>query len=175
VAVKHLTYAELSELWGVSREAARKKVEGLRLPRRPGNDGRTRVAIDLEEVTHTPKPSASEGGGRPAGDREEVPPETARPPAPEVLAMQAQIATLEARAGELRADLERERGETERERAERHQERERADHLAGEVAALARQLATVVEEAGARERALHARLEVLTAARRRWWPFRRAG
>src|SRR5215212_995039 len=123
MATKHLTYAELAEVWGVSKDAARKKVEGLHLPRKPGNDGRTRVTIDLEEVTHTPKPSRSEAGGRPGGDREEVPQETTRPPGPEVIALGAQIAILEARAVELRADLERERAETQRERAERLQER----------------------------------------------------
>jgi hypothetical protein len=60
---------------------------------------------------------------------------------------QARIADLEARADELRADVERERGE-------RLQERERADRLMGEVANLARQLASTVEEAAARERAV---------------------
>jgi hypothetical protein len=158
MATKHLTYSELSELWGVSRDAARKKVEGLRLPRKLGNDGKTRVAIDLEEVTHVPKPSKEETRRRPDGGQEEVRPETTRPPGLEVIALQVQIATLEGRAVELRKDLERERAETERERAERIQERERAERLTGELAEMACRLARVAEEAGVRERDLRDRV-----------------
>src|SRR3954466_8121114 len=65
-----MTYAELAEVWGVSKEAARKKVEGLRLPRQTGNDGRARVMVDLTEVQHEPmKPKASDR--RPPADRPE--------------------------------------------------------------------------------------------------------
>lgn len=73
VATKSLTYAELAEVWGVSKEAARKKVEALHLPRQLGNDGKARVMIDLEKVQHEPqKPKPA--GRIPPGDR----PETAR-------------------------------------------------------------------------------------------------
>src|SRR5215210_7274565 len=43
----HSPYTELAEVWGVSKEAARKKVEGLRRPKQMGNDGRARVMVDL--------------------------------------------------------------------------------------------------------------------------------
>ena len=77
MAIQNLTYADLAEIWGVSKDAARKKVEGLRLPRTRGNDGRARVQIDLEEVTHTPlKPRAENDDGdrgeSALGDREET-------------------------------------------------------------------------------------------------------
>jgi hypothetical protein len=83
---------------------------------------------------------------------------------------QARIADLEARADELRADVERERGE-------RLQERERADRLTSEVANLARQLASTVEEAAVRERALTKageeaialRMELEALKSRPWW------
>lgn len=72
-------------------------------------------------------------------------------PAPLATALQARIVEMERHAVELRADLERER-------IDRGQERERAEHLVGEVADLARQLARVVDEAASRERELQARL-----------------
>ena len=70
-----MTYAELAEVWGVSKEAARKKVEGLRLPKQMGNDGRARVMVDLTEVQHEPMKSKPYGR-RPPGDQLETTPET---------------------------------------------------------------------------------------------------
>jgi len=49
-----MTYDQLAAAWGVSREAARKKVEALHLPRQTGNDGKARIKIDLAEVEHRP-------------------------------------------------------------------------------------------------------------------------
>ena len=63
-----LTYDELASAWGVSREAARKKVEGLGLRKQLGNDGRTRVVVDLSEHQHQLR-----SGGN-------LPPETGRRP-----------------------------------------------------------------------------------------------
>ena len=136
MAVQSLTYAELSEVWGVSKDAARKKVEGLRLPRKLGNDGKTRVSIDLEEVHHSPKLPKVEAEGSPSGDREE----TGRPPSPEVLILQAMVETL-------KADLARERNSLDRELMERLQEKERADRLAAELVAMAREMAEVRSDA----------------------------
>lgn len=136
MAVQSLTYAELSEVWGVSKDAARKKVEGLRLPRKLGNDGKTRVSIDLDEVHHGPKASRVETGGSPGGDQ----PETARPPSPEVLVLQAMVETL-------KADLARERNSLDREMIERLQEKERADRLGAELIAMARELAEARSDA----------------------------
>lgn len=136
MAVQSVTYAELSEVWGVSKDAARKKVEGLRLPRKLGNDGKTRVSIDLEEVHHSPKTSKAETGGSPDGDREEPP----RSPSPEVLVLQAMVEAL-------KADLDRERNNLDRQQMERLQEKERADRLAAELIAMARELAEARSDA----------------------------
>lgn len=159
MSVRNLTYAELAEIWGVSKDAARKKVEGLRLPRTRGNDGRARVMIDLEEVTHTPKPSKPETG---VGD----PVESTGYPTPEVVALQARIADLQSDLSRERADRERDRDNLERERAERLQERDRADGLTGELSAMARELARIVEDAGMRERGLQDQLVNETAQAR---------
>src|SRR5690349_1318360 len=79
---------------------------------------------------------------------------------PGALAIQARLVEIEARANELRADLERER-------QERLKERDRTERLVGEVADLARQLARVVDEAGARERDLRDRLTTVHRPRPR--------
>jgi hypothetical protein len=101
------------------------------------------------------KPSGPNDAAPAPGDRGE----TGGPPGVETVAvLQVQIAALEARAQDLEADLERERGETARERSEHLQERERADRLTDEVANLARQFATAVQDAGMRESALRADL-----------------
>lgn len=107
-----MTYAELAEVWGVSREAARKKVEGLRLPRQTGNDGKARVMIDLAEVQHQPlKPK--ETGRKAPGDRAEA--EALRA---HVETLQAEIGRLTALVGTNRADFERERDRAEKHAAE---------------------------------------------------------
>lgn len=117
---KQLTYAELAAVWGVSSEAARKKVEGLRLPRQPGNDGKVRVLIDLDDVQHRPlKPKSDR---RPAGDRPEI-----EPLRQHVATLQAEVERLVALASSNRADFER--------------ERERAEKAAADLMALADRLA----------------------------------
>ncbi len=78
LATRQMTYSELAILWNVSRDAARKKVEGLRLPRTLGNDGRARVMIDLDEISHKPlrpkKAKEDELSVPPPGDPEESAP-----------------------------------------------------------------------------------------------------
>lgn len=137
MSIQTMTYAELAEIWGVSKDAARKKVEGLRLPRTRGNDGRARVQIDLEEVTHTPKPKMETGGGdlpeTISGDRGE----TGGSPTLEVQALQARISDLQA--------------ELIHERSEREKERERSDRLASEISPLARQLIELERQRGEAE------------------------
>lgn len=110
---KQMTYAELGAAWGITAEAARKRVEGLRLPRQPGNDGRTRVVIDLDEVTaRPPQPSsarnANPSGRRAPGDRPET--EALRL---HVASLQAEVQRLTILATTHRADFERERSQAE--------------------------------------------------------------
>ena len=114
-----MTYAELAEVWGVSKEAARKKVEGLRLPKQMGNDGRARVMVDLTEVQHEPMKSRPHGR-RPPGGQLETTPET-EDLRRLVFTLEAEVARLTALDTLQRADFER--------------ERDRADRTAGELAA----------------------------------------
>lgn len=135
--VQSLTYAELSAIWGVSKDAARKKVEGLRLPRKLGNDGKTRVTIDLEEVRHSPKQARLKTENLPGEDLPDHPvgdlQEAGRPPSPEVFILQAMVETL-------KADLAGER-------QERRNEKDRADRLSHELIGMARALAHAEVEA----------------------------
>ena len=76
--VEQLTYAQLAERRGLLK-AARALVKRYRWPRSRGNDGKTLVAVDIDEIRHTPLPARSPGGHR-----------------PDVAALQARIASLEA-------------------------------------------------------------------------------
>ena len=55
MATEWMTYAELGERIGVSPEAARQRAMRLKLRRQIGNDGKARVAVDLEEVPLNPR------------------------------------------------------------------------------------------------------------------------
>lgn len=184
MAVVQKTYAELGELWGVSKEAARKKVEGLRLPRKPGNDGKTRVTIDLSEVSHTPMRHRAETDGRPDGDQPETDPgdlpEDDRRPTP-VVALHGQIAALEAAMADLRGNLDQARADRDQERVERLAERvrtdeanARADKITAELHDLAQRFAGSIEDARARESTIAdkldaARAEMAALRSRPWW------
>jgi hypothetical protein len=52
MSIESLTYAELSDRLGTSPEAARSLARRLRLPRKPGNDGKARVTVDLAEIQY---------------------------------------------------------------------------------------------------------------------------
>jgi hypothetical protein len=56
VSVESLTYVELADRLGCSPEAARSLSRRLRLSRRPGNDGRVRITVDLTEIQYKPLP-----------------------------------------------------------------------------------------------------------------------
>ena len=145
MATRLMTYAELAETWGVSKEAARKKVEGLGLPRQMGNDGRARVMVDLMEVQHEPtKPRTT--GRRAPGDRPETGPESSDLKRL-VSTLEATVARLEALDTTTRADLDRERS--------------RADALASDLAIRAK-LEIVQGERDA-EKARAGQIEVLNA------------
>ncbi len=186
---KLMTYVELASVWGVSKEAARKKVEGLRLPKQMGNDGRARVMVDLTEVQHEPmKPRAADR--RSTGGRAE--------PAPDGDSLRRLVSTLEAEVERLTA-LEASR------RSDFERERSRSDELSNDLASMREALAVMTAERDA-ERARALQVAVLDAIleserkhadelrqdrdrwavqahglahppapeRRGWWPFRRA-
>lgn len=144
MSVESLTYAELGNRLGASPEAARSLARRLRLPRRPGNDGKVRITVDLAEIQYKPLPTRSPNGRRADGDAlriEQLQAELAR--------LEVEKHCLEASAASHRADFEH--------------ERERCDSLMSETLKLS---AVAVS---AREKV--ARLEALLEARRvrHWW------
>jgi hypothetical protein len=104
--VEQLTYAQIAERLGVTSEAARAIAKRNRLPRSRANDGKTLVAIDLEEIQHKPLPARS-----PRGDQSVI----------------DVVATLKARVAELEAELAAEQQRSAGHRADFEHERERAD------------------------------------------------
>src|SRR3982751_1571684 len=50
MAEEWLTYSELGERLCISPEAARQKAIRYHWPRRPANDGKTQVRVDVEDV-----------------------------------------------------------------------------------------------------------------------------
>ena len=66
---EQLTYEQLAERLGVTREAARAIVKRHRLPRSKGNDGKILAAVDLDELQHKPMSARSPGGDPAVGPR----------------------------------------------------------------------------------------------------------
>lgn len=164
-----LTYDEISERLGIERESARTLTKRKHWARRPGNDGKVRIGVPAELLGERTDP-----GTEPGSTPETVPPAApvqSQEPDPVqheiAAALRAQIEALETRAAELRVDVERER-------TERVEERARAERLVGEVAALARDLARVTDDAAGRERELRDRAAAAETAliefrARPWW------
>src|SRR5580704_17729496 len=62
MSTESLTYTELGDRLGASPEAARSLARRLRLPRKPGNDGKERIIVDLAEIQYTRLSARSPGG-----------------------------------------------------------------------------------------------------------------
>jgi hypothetical protein len=152
MSIESLTYAELGDRLGASPEAARSLVRRLRLPRRPGNDGRVRITVDLAEIQYKPLRPRRPGGHRTATDGlnarvQQLEGELAR--------LEVENQCLEARAAGHRADFEC--------------ERERCSTLLTETLKLSRLAMSAREKAARLEAELSA-----ASGRPRWWRWRGA-
>jgi uncharacterized membrane protein YccC len=105
MATEQLTYDQLAERLGTTREAARAIVKRHRLPRSRSNDGKTVVTVDLDELHHKPLSARSPRGHQSV--TEAVATLKAR-----VAELEAELAKAEERAAGHRADFERERDRT---------------------------------------------------------------
>ena len=146
MSIESLTYAELGDRLGASPEAARSLARRLRLPRRPGNDGKVRITVDLAEIQYKPLPARPPGGHRTETDGlkariEQLEGELAR--------LEVENQCLEVQAAGHRADFEC--------------ERERCDTLVTETLKLSELAMSARERAARLEGELSA-----TRARRRW-------
>jgi hypothetical protein len=57
MATEMLSYRQLGQRLGCSRDAARELVKRLRLPRHKTNDGKAVVSVDLSEINHNLTPT----------------------------------------------------------------------------------------------------------------------
>ena len=64
MAIEMLSYRQLGERFGCSRDAARAWVKQLRLPCHIANDGKALVSVDLSEIGHRPMPIRPPSGRR---------------------------------------------------------------------------------------------------------------
>ena len=145
MSTESLTYTELGHRLGASPEAARSLARRLRLPRKPGNDGKVRIIVDLAEIQYTPLSARSLGGQLADIDADA-----------KIKQLQAELAKLEVEKQCLAASVAGHRTDFER-------ERDRCDMLVVET------LSWTKVAMSAREKA--ARLEGEMSARRggRWW------
>jgi hypothetical protein len=146
MSTESLTYSELGDRLSTSPEAARSLARRLRLPRKPGNDGKVRVIVDLAEIQYTPL-SARSPGGRP-GDIDGL---KAR-----IKQLQAELAKLEVEKQCLEASAAGHRADFER-------ERDRCDTLAAET------LNWTNVAMSAREKVAQLEGEMSARRGRRWW------
>ena len=106
---EQLTYEQMAERLGVTRDAVRALVKRHRLPRSKGNpDGKTLVTVDLAELQHKPMSARS-----PRGD----------PAVTDV------VSTLKARIAQLEAELAAEKQCSTGHRVDFERERDRADRM----------------------------------------------
>jgi hypothetical protein len=127
-----LTYSELGERLGCSPEAARSLSRRLRLVRKPGNDGRVRVIVDLADIQYRPAPIRS-----PAG------------PQPDIDALKAQIEQLQSDLAKLETEKNYLEASVAEHRADFEHERDRCDRLIAETLVL-NKVAMSAREAAAR-------------------------
>jgi hypothetical protein len=146
MTTESLTYSELGDRLGSSPEAARSLARRLRLLRKPGNDGKVRVIVDLAEIQYKPVPARSPDG--PRADNSAL---NAR-----IEQLQADLARLEVEKNYLEASVVEHRADFER-------ERDRCDKLMAETLVLTKVAMS------ARENAAQLEGEVSARRGRRWW------
>jgi len=109
MTTESLTYSELGERLGSSPEAARSLARRLRLVRKPGNDGKVRVIVDLAEIQYKPAPTRSPDHPHPDADALNT----------RIEQLQAELAKLENEKNYLEASVAEHRADFERERERR--------------------------------------------------------
>src|SRR4051812_5413168 len=109
-----LTYDEMAEVLGLTRESARVLARQKRWSRKPGNDRRARVGVPEEEVSSR-SPPPEEVNEPPRSPPRGAPPKAPRKPPPggnealtlEVAVLKVRCASLEARVEDLVAERDK--------------------------------------------------------------------
>jgi hypothetical protein len=147
MTIVNLTYSELGERLGSSPEAARSLARRLRLVRKPGNDGKVRVIVDLADIQYRPAPTRSPDSLQPDIDALNA----------RIEQLQAELAKVEVEKNCLQASAAGHRADFER-------ERDRCDKLIAETLVLNKAAIAARENAARLEGEVSGRRN-----RRRWW------
>ena len=164
MATEWMTYAELGERIGVSPEAARQRAMRLKLRRQIGNDGKARVAVDLEEVPLNPPKTPVDWS---SDTRTDAPPTaveqvsdtrsdaSSEHPAGDRLydTLREQMTFLKEQLAKVEAIAEQRRLEADQRRQEVEQERERTAELTDDLRKLAERMAETERTAAQAEQA----------------------
>ena len=149
MTTESLTYSELGDRLGSSPEAARSLARRLRLPRKPGNDGKVRVIVDLAEIQYTRLAARSP-----------------RTQTADIDALNAQIEQLQAELARLEVEKNCLEASVAAARADFERERDRCDKLLAETLVLTKVAMSARENAARLEGEVSAR-----RGRRRWGQF----
>jgi hypothetical protein len=145
MTTESLTYSELGDRLGSSAEAARSLARRLRLVRKPGNDGKVRVFVDLAEIQYRPAPTRS-------------------PDRPDIGALSNRIEQLQAELAKLEIEKNCLEASAAGHRADFERERDRCDRLIAETLVLNKIAMSARENAARLEGEVSGR-----RGRRRWW------
>jgi hypothetical protein len=104
MAVESLSYQEIGERLNIAPEAARALARHHRLTRSVGNDGKSRVLIDLGDIQHR-KSARTPPGLRPESDAN---------PVARIASLEAELAVERERTAGVRAAFEREKDRADR-------------------------------------------------------------
>jgi hypothetical protein len=147
MTTESLTYSELGDRLGSSPEAARSLARRLRLLRKPGNDGKVRVIVDLADIQYKPTPTRSPD--RPQAD---------------ISALNSRIEQLQAELAKLQMEKNCLESSVAEHRADFERERDRCDKLMTETLALTKVAMAARENAARLQGEASGR-----RGRRRWW------
>ena len=169
-----MSYDEMADVMHLTRDSAKVLARRKRWPRRPGNDGRTRIGVPEEEIAARSNPE-NDPENDPANDLGNDP-ESDRPVlVQELLELHVLNARLEERVEGLNQLLEEAHCQRDALQAERAALRQELNH---ERTAAAQERAAMQEAVATQVKALTDLVEALRRDRqaakpRFWWPWRR--
>ncbi|MFL5532326.1 MAG: hypothetical protein ACJ8BC_10185 [Gemmatimonadales bacterium] len=163
---KLLSYAEIAGLLGIGGNSARALVRRKRWHRKPGNDGLARIEVPIEYLAEHAKVAPAEGDdSTPSSSPASIPSST--PSEGGVIeAFERHINRLEGELAALKQEHDAARRDLLAAQAEAVSVPALRDTVAALKGALESEKARVADMRAERDR---------LAARRSWWPFRRAG
>lgn len=163
---KLLSYAEIAGLLGIGGNSARALVRRKRWHRKPGNDGLARIEVPIEYLAEHAKVAPAEGDdSTPSSSPASIPSST--PSEGGVIeAFERHINRLEGELAALKQEHDAARRDLLAAQAEAVSVPALRDTVAALKGALESEKARVTDMRAERDR---------LAARRSWWPFRRAG